>query len=93
MDCPGGEWRESPEGVVECPGGPALCGQGSLAGHREQAGFPSSPGSEGLREVWVEAAGAQPRDLNGRHGRQAQCSTRMPLCPFWAVGRFRAAVD
>lgn len=29
MDCPGGEWRESPEGVVECPGGPALCGRGS----------------------------------------------------------------
>lgn len=31
----------------------------------EQAGFPSSPGSGGLREVWVGAAGPQPRHLNG----------------------------
>lgn len=51
---------------------------GSLEGWGEQAGFPSSPSSEGPGEVWVEVAGAQPRDCE-----QALCATgpvRRPGC-------------
>lgn len=99
MDCPGGEWRGSPEGVMECPGGAALCGRGSLAGRGARgAGFPqqvspAAPAVKASERCSGEAVGAQPRDANGRRGQQAQCSPRIPLCPFWPAGRFRAAVD